>query len=53
MPKSLQRKEIMTIEEQIEEFLEMYGDRLPNPEHQPKIFEYYVRLYKHIKGLEQ
>jgi hypothetical protein len=41
----------MTVEEQIEEFLQMYGDRLPNPEHCPKEFAYYVMLYKHVKGL--
>jgi len=39
----------MTIEEKIEEFLEMYGDKLPNPEHCPKEFEYYVRIYKYYK----
>jgi len=42
----------MTVEEQIEEFLKMYGDRLPNPEHCPKEFEYYVRLYKYVKGVK-
>ena len=42
----------MTVEEQIEEFLRMYGDRLPNPEHCPREFEYYVKLYKYVKGLE-
>jgi hypothetical protein len=42
----------MTVEEQIEEFLKMYGNRLPNPEHCPKEFEYYVKLYKYVKGLE-
>ena len=41
----------MTVDEQIEEFLEMYGDRLPNPEHCPKEFAYYVMLYKYGKGL--
>ena len=42
----------MTVDEQIEEFLKMYGDRLPNPEHCPKEFEYYVKLYKYVKELE-
>jgi hypothetical protein len=41
----------MTVDEQIEEFLRIYGDRLPNPEHCPKEFEYYVKLYKYCKGL--
>ena len=38
-------------EDTIKEFLEMYGDRLSNPEHCPREFEYYVRLYKYVKGL--
>jgi hypothetical protein len=42
----------MTVDEQIKEFLEMYGDRIPNPEHCPIQVEYYVRLYKFIKGLK-
>jgi hypothetical protein len=31
-------------EEQIQQFWEMYPD-CPSPEHHPKIFEYYLRLY--------
>jgi hypothetical protein len=42
----------MTVEEHIKEFLEIYGDRLPNPEHCPIEFEYYVKLYKYVKELE-
>ena len=38
-------------EDAIKEFLEMYGDRLPDPEHCPREFEYYVKLYKFIKEL--
>ena len=41
------------INEQIEEFLEMYGDRLPDSEHCPKEFAYYVKLYKYIKSQEE
>lgn len=33
----------------LEDMLEMFGDKLPNPEHYPKIFEYYVKLYQHSK----
>ena len=35
------------------EFIEMYGDIgiLPDPEHCPKEFEFYVELYKFIKEL--
>ena len=39
-------------EDAIKEFLEMYGDILPDPEHCPREFEYYVRLYKFIKELQ-
>jgi hypothetical protein len=41
----------MTIEEQIEEFYQWYGDKLPNPEHEPLRFAYYVRMYQHTKSL--
>lgn len=39
-------------DKEIQEFLEMYGNKLPNPEHCPKEFAYYVKLYKHIKSQE-
>jgi hypothetical protein len=42
----------MTVEEQMKEFLEMYGDILPDPDHCPKEYEYYVKLYKYIKELD-
>ena len=38
-------------DEQIKEMVEMFGDKLPNPKHSPRQFEYYVLLYKHTKGL--
>jgi hypothetical protein len=38
-------------EQQIKEFIEYWGDNLPNPTHYPRQFEYYVLLYRHIKGL--
>lgn len=41
----------MSVEEKIEEFYNMYGSRLPNPENCPMEFEYYVRLYKFVKNL--
>lgn len=37
--------------EQIQEFLDMFGDRLPDPKHHPRQFQFYVLLYKHIKGM--
>lgn len=30
----------------LNQMLEIFGDRLPNPEHYPLAFEYYVKLYK-------
>jgi hypothetical protein len=32
-----------------EALVEEYGDKLPNFEHYPKVFAYYVRLYKYSK----
>lgn len=26
----------------------MFGDRMPNPEREPRRFTYYVKLYKHL-----
>jgi len=37
--------------EQIQEFLDMFGDQLPDPKHYPRQFQYYVLLYKFTKGL--
>lgn len=37
--------------DQIKELVEMFGDQLPDPKHEPKKFMYYVRLYKLIKGI--
>lgn len=31
-----------------DEMLKMFGDKLPDPEHYPIQFAYYVRLYKHF-----
>ena len=42
----------MTNEEIIkmyEEMVKMWGDKLPNPEHEPIRFAYYVRMYKYLK----
>jgi hypothetical protein len=32
-----------------EEMLEMFGDKIPNPDHCPREFAYFVMLYKHCK----
>ena len=37
--------------ELIEDFIKQYGHLLPDPQHCPKEFEYYVILYKYFKGL--
>lgn len=32
-----------------EEMLEIWGENLPNPEHEPIRFAYYVRMYRYYK----
>lgn len=32
-----------------EEMVKMFGDKLPNPEHCPREFAYFVKLYWHSK----
>jgi len=42
----------MTDEEAMQFYKELqdhYGDKLVNPDHQPKIFQYQVTLYKYTK----
>ena len=39
-------------EQQIKDCIEFWGDRLPDPQHCPRQFKYYVLLYKHIKGIQ-
>ena len=36
----------------VQRIQELFGDRIPNPEHYPRGFAYYVKLYKHLKSLE-
>lgn len=31
---------------------ELFGDRIPSPEHYPRGFAAYIKLYKHLKSLE-
>lgn len=40
-------------DEQIQDFLEWAGDELPDPEHSPRTFAYYVKLYKYILQKEK
>lgn len=37
-------------DELIEEFLKEYGDRLPNPDHYPKIVKYLFNLFLYYKS---
>jgi len=37
------------LEKIAQEMIEHYGDRLPNPEHEPLRFQYYVKLFKYVK----
>ena len=37
------------VQKAYEEMVEMWGDKLPNPEHEPIRFGYYVRMYKFLK----
>jgi uncharacterized protein YfbU (UPF0304 family) len=32
---------------------EIFADKLPNPEHYPKMFEYYALLYKHYHMVDK
>ena len=43
----------MTPEQMYNEMVQIYGDALPNLVQQPKEFEYYVKLYKYRKYMEQ
>lgn len=35
------------------EMVNEYGNKLPNPEHCPNTFAYYVRLYLHFKRIRE
>lgn len=32
--------------------VELYGDKLPNPEHCPKEFAYYVKLFQYFENAD-
>jgi len=42
----------MVDDKEIEEFIEKYGDVLPDPEQHPKVVAYYIKLYKWEKELK-
>jgi hypothetical protein len=35
-----------------EELIKMFGDRLPNPEHEPIQFHYYLKMYNFQRQLQ-
>jgi hypothetical protein len=37
---------------EMEEFLEYFGDDVPHPEHEPRRFAYYVKLFRYHKKLK-
>lgn len=37
------------VEEFYDKLVKEYGDKLPNPEHYPRVFRYYVELYRHVE----
>lgn len=41
----------MTAEEHAKRFIEMYPN-LPSPTNQPKLFNYYIKLYKYYETLK-
>ena len=41
------------IETMRQEMIEMFGEKLPNPEHEPKRFDYYVQLFLYQKSLKK
>jgi len=42
---------MMTPEDVWDELVAMFGDRLPDMDHEPIRFAYYVKLYLYQKGL--
>ena len=39
-------------DEEVKEFIDHFGDKLPNPEHYPRQMAYYVKLWKYYKSKE-
>lgn len=34
-----------------DKLVQEYGDKLPNPEHYPETFKYFVRLYRYVEAI--
>lgn len=43
-------KELTPEEQEFQNFLEYFDNKIPNPEQYPKQFEYCVKMYKFHKG---
>ena len=41
------------VKERYEKLVDVYGDQLPDPKHEPRRFEYYVKLYTWIEQIKQ
>ena len=39
------------IQKAYDKMVEMWGDKLPNYEHEPIRFAFYVRMYKYLKNI--
>ncbi len=37
----------------VEEMIDMFGDKLPDPEHCPKEFQYFIKLYFYEKFINE
>lgn len=37
------------IQQALEEMLTIFGGRLPSPEHEPRRFAYYVKMYRYLR----
>jgi len=37
----------------VDEMIEMFGDKLPDPEHCPKEFQYFIKLYFYEKFVNE
>ena len=43
----------MTLEELWQKMYEFYGDRLANPDREPRRFEYQLKLFRYINNNDQ
>lgn len=38
------------IDPMVQEFLDMFGDKIPDPDLYPRQFSYYLKLFHHVKS---